>query len=236
MKVGVALTDVMTGLYSSVAILAALAHRERSGRGQHIDLALLDVQIASLANQAANYLVGGAVPRRMGNAHPNIVPYQDFQTADGYMIIAVGNDTQFKSLCEALGQPEWAQDDRFRRNPQRVQRRDELVALLHAVTVTRTTADWVATLEACGVPCGPINRMDEVFADPHVQSRAMRMEMAHPVAGKVPLVANPIRMSDTPVQYRYAPPMLGEHTDAVLDDWLALDATQVAALREKSVV
>ncbi|WP_442808100.1 CaiB/BaiF CoA transferase family protein [Trinickia soli] len=235
-KVGVALTDVMTGLYSSVAVLAALAHRERSGQGQHIDLALLDVQIACLANQAANYLIGGNVPRRMGNAHPSIVPYQDFPTADGYMIIAVGNDSQFSSLCAGLGRPELASDARFVSNPQRVLHRDELVALLHTVTVTRTTAQWVAMLEERGVPCGPINRMDQVFADPHVQSRAMRMEMAHPVAGKVPLVANPIRMSETPVQYRNAPPTLGEHTETVLDEWLGLNAEQIAALRESNVV
>ncbi len=235
-KVGVALTDVMTGLYASVAVLAALAHRARSGQGQHIDLALLDVQIACLANQAANYLIGGDVPRRMGNAHPNIVPYQDFPTADGYMIIAVGNDSQFASLCTAFGHAEWACDARFAGNPQRVQHRDELVALLHAVTVTRTTQEWVATLEASGVPCGPINRMDQVFADPHVQSRGMRMEMPHPVAGTVPLVANPIRMSATPVEYRCAPPTLGEHTDAVLDEWLGIGAQQVAALRQSNVV
>lgn len=235
-KVGVALTDVMTGLYSTVAVLAALAHRERSGQGQYIDLALLDVQIACLANQAANYLVGGDVPRRMGNAHPNIVPYQDFPTADGYMIIAVGNDSQFASLCAAFGRQEWASDARFVSNPQRVRHRDELVVLLHTVTVTRTTNEWVALLEERGVPCGPINRMDQVFADPHVQSRAMRMEMEHPVAGKVPLVANPIRMSETPVQYRNAPPTLGEHTETVLGEWLGLDADQIAALRESDVV
>ena len=236
MKVGVALTDVMTGLYSTVAVLAALAHRERSGRGQHIDLALLDVQIASLANQAANYLVGGDVPRRMGNAHPNIVPYQDFPTADGYMIIAVGNDSQFASLCEAIDRPQWARDARFRTNPQRVKHRDELVESLRGVTLTRTTAQWVSMLEARGVPCGPINRMDQVFADPQVQARAMRLEMSHPVAGKVPLVANPIRMSETPVQYRHAPPTLGEHTEAVLGEWLALDALQLAALHDRGVV
>lgn len=236
MKVGVALTDVMTGLYSTVAVLAALAHRERSGRGQHIDLALLDVQIASLANQAANYLVGGDVPRRMGNAHPNIVPYQDFPTADGYMIIAVGNDSQFASLCEAIDRPQWARDARFRTNPQRVKHRDELVESLRGMTLTRTTAQWVSMLEARGVPCGPINRMDQVFADPQVQARAMRLEMSHPVAGKVPLVANPIRMSETPVQYRHAPPTLGEHTEAVLGEWLALDAPQLAALHDRGVV
>ena len=235
-KVGVALTDIMTGLYSTVAVLAALAHRERSGEGQYIDLALLDVQIACLANQAANYLIGGHVPRRMGNAHPNIVPYQDFPTADGYMIIAVGNDSQFASLCAALGHPEWASDARFAGNPQRVLHREELIALLHAVTVTRTTGEWVAILEEHGVPCGPINRMDQVFADPHVQARAMRLEMPHPVAGKVPLVSNPIRMSETPVQYRRVPPTLGEHTDAVLDEWLGLGAEQIAALREGNVV
>jgi crotonobetainyl-CoA:carnitine CoA-transferase CaiB-like acyl-CoA transferase len=236
MKVGVALTDVMTGLYSTVAVLAALAHRERSGRGQHIDLALLDVQIASLANQAANYLVGGDVPRRMGNAHPNIVPYQDFPTADGYMIIAVGNDSQFANLCEAIDRPQWARDARFRTNPQRVKHRDELVESLRGITLTRTTAQWVSMLEARGVPCGPINRMDQVFADPQVQARAMRLEMSHPVAGKVPLVANPIRMSETPVQYRHAPPTLGEHTEAVLGEWLALDAPQLAALHDRGVV
>ncbi len=235
-KVGVALTDIMTGLYSTVAVLAALAHRERSGRGQHIDLALLDVQIAALANQAANYLVGGDVPQRMGNAHPNIVPYQDFPTADGYMIVAVGNDSQFKALCEALGRPQWAHDDRFRNNADRVKHRDELVALLCAATAERPTAQWVAILEEHGVPCGPINRMDQVFADPQVQAREMRMEMAHPTAGKVPLVANPIHMSETPVQYRHAPPTLGEHTDAVLAEWLALDAQEVVALRERNVV
>jgi len=236
MKVGVALTDVMTGLYSTVAVLAALAHRERSGRGQHIDLALLDVQIASLANQAANYLVGGDVPRRMGNAHPNIVPYQDFPTADGYMIIAVGNDSQFASLCEAIDRPQWARDARFRTNPQRVKHRDELVESLRGITLTRATAQWVSMLEARGVPCGPINRMDQVFADPQVQARAMRLEMSHPVAGKVPFVANPIRMSETPVQYRHAPPTLGEHTEAVLGEWLALDAPQLAALHDRGVV
>lgn len=235
-KVGVALTDIMTGLYSTVAVLAAVAHRERSGRGQHIDLALLDVQIAALANQAANYLIGGEVPRRMGNAHPNIVPYQDFPTADGYMIIAVGNDSQFANLCEALDRPQWARDARFRTNPQRVKHRDELVEALRGVTLTRTTAQWVSMLEARGVPCGPINRMDQVFADPQVQARTMRLEMSHPVAGKVPLVANPIRMSETPVQYRHAPPTLGEHTEAVLGEWLALDAPQVAALRDRGVV
>ena len=220
MKVGVALTDVMTGLYASNAVLAALAYRERSGEGQHIDLALLDVQVAVLANQAANYLVGGTAPRRMGNAHPNIVPYQEFATADGYMIVAVGNDGQFRKLCGVLGRGEWGGDERYATNPQRVRHRAELVAGIHAVTVTRPTAEWVALMEDAGVPCGPINTLDKVFDDPQVQARGMRIDMPHPVAGSVPLVANPIRMSATPVAYDRPPPMLGVHTDEVLADWL----------------
>ena len=219
-KVGVAVTDVMTGLYASVAVLAALAHRERSGEGQHIDLALLDVQVACLANQASNYLVGGVVPRRMGNAHPNIVPYQDFPTADGYMIIAVGNDSQFARFCAAAGHPEWARDERFATNPQRVLHREALIRLIRGVTTGRDTADWITAMEAAGVPCGPINMLDNVFDDPQVRARGLRIEMPHPLAGTVPLVANPIRMSASPVSYRRAPPALGEHTGEVLDEWL----------------
>ena len=170
-KVGVALTDIMTGLYATIAVQAALAERDRSGRGQHIDLALLDVQIACLANQASNYLAGGVVPRRMGNAHPNIVPYQDFPTADGDMILAIGNDGQFAKFCAVAGHPEWAADERFATNPQRVANRATLIPLLRQATVMRSTHDWIAALEAAGVPCGPINRLDEVFADPQVRSR-----------------------------------------------------------------
>jgi crotonobetainyl-CoA:carnitine CoA-transferase CaiB-like acyl-CoA transferase len=235
-KVGVALTDVMTGLYATVAVLAALSHRERTGEGQHIDMALLDVQVACLANQASNYLVGGTVPRRMGNAHPNIVPYQEFPTADGYMIIAVGNDGQFAKLCATLGHAEWARDERFASNPQRVKHRAELIDLLREVTLTRNTADWVAAMEDAGVPCGPINTLDRVFEDPQVQARGLRIEMPHPLAGTVPLVANPIRLSGTPVEYRRAPPTLGQHTDEVLAQWLQLDATAVAALKHDQIV
>jgi crotonobetainyl-CoA:carnitine CoA-transferase CaiB-like acyl-CoA transferase len=225
-KVGVALTDVMTGLYASVAVLAAMAHRERSGEGQHIDLALLDVQVACLANQASNYLVGGAAPRRMGNAHPNIVPYQDFPTADGYMIIAVGNDGQFARFCAAAGHPEWARDERFATNPQRVLHREALIRLIRGVTTGRDTAGWIAAMEAAGVPCGPINTLDKVFDDPQVRARGLRIELPHPVAGTVPLVANPIRMSASPVSYRRAPPGLGEHTGEVLAEWLNEDRVQ----------
>ncbi len=236
MKVGVALTDIMTGLYATVAVLAALKRREASGEGQHIDLALLDVQIACLANQAANYLTGGIVPRRMGNAHPNIVPYQEFPTADGYMIVAVGNDTQFANLCKTLGQPEWASDERFVTNPQRVKHRAELIALIHGMTVRRTTDEWVAAMEAAGVPCGPINTLDRVFADPQVQARGTRIDMPHPLAENVALVANPIRLSESPVQYRSAPPTLGQHTEEVLSDWLATTSMEIDALREQKAI
>ncbi|HUG22359.1 CaiB/BaiF CoA transferase family protein [Piscinibacter sp.] len=227
-KVGVALTDIMTGLYATIAVQAALAERERSGRGQHIDLALLDVQVACLANQASNYLAGHVLPRRMGNAHPNIVPYQDFPTADGDMILAVGNDTQFAKLCAVAGYAKWAADARFATNAARVANRGVLVPLLRQATVMRTTREWVEALEAAGVPCGPINRLDEVFSDPQVLARGMRIEMPHPQAGRVPLVANPIRFSASPVTYRHAPPSLGQHTDEVLTQWLNGDPGDAA--------
>lgn len=236
MKVGVALTDVMTGMYATVAVLAALQRRHTSGEGQHIDLALLDVQVASLTNQASNYLVGGQTPRRLGNAHPNIVPYQDFPTSDGHMIVTVGNDGQFAGFCNVLGYPEWASDERFATNPQRVRHRAELIALIRAVTVTRTTEAWVGAMEGASVPCGPINTLDGVFADPQVQARGLRIEMPHPATGAVPMVANPIRLSESPVAYRRPPPMLGQHTDEVLSEWLALDARTVAALRDQGTV
>jgi len=223
-KVGVALTDIMTGLYATVAVQAALAERERSGLGQHIDLALLDVQIACLANQASNYLAGGQLPRRMGNAHPNIVPYQDFPTADGDIILAVGNDEQFARFCSIAGHAEWALDPRFSSNAQRVTHRAVLLPLLRQATVARSSADWIAALEAAGVPCGPINRIDEVFADPHVQARGLRMTLPHSLAGEVPLVSNPIRFSGSPVSYHSAPPLLGQHTAEVLAQWLTGDA------------
>jgi crotonobetainyl-CoA:carnitine CoA-transferase CaiB-like acyl-CoA transferase len=234
--VGVALTDIMTGLYATIAVQAALAERGALGLGQHIDLALLDVQVACLANQASNYLAGGVVPRRMGNAHPNIVPYQDFPTADGDMILAVGNDGQFARFCAVAGHPEWAIDARFATNPQRVAHRTVLIPLLRQATVMRSTHDWIAALEAAKVPCGPINRLDEVFADPQVQARGLRIEMPHASAGTVPLVANPIRLSGSPVRYRQAPPTLGEHTDEALHDWLGLDAAAIAALRQQQIL
>ncbi|WP_168788252.1 CaiB/BaiF CoA transferase family protein [Paraburkholderia aromaticivorans] len=236
MKVGVALTDVMTGLYATVAILAALTRRERSGEGQHIDLALLDVQIACLANQATNYLVSGVIPRRIGNAHPNIVPYQDFPTADGHMIIAVGNDSQFTSLCAALGRPEWAKDECFATNPQRVKHREALIGKIREVTACRATEEWISVMETAGVPCGPINNLDQVFADPQVLSRKVRLEMTHPLAKHVALAANPIRMSESPVQYRQPPPTLGEHTGEVLQSWLDMSDAEIKELRRTNIV
>ncbi|QXI43490.1 CoA transferase [Pseudomonas wayambapalatensis] len=236
MKVGVALTDILTGLYSTVAILAALAHRDQSGEGQHIDMALLDVQVACLANQAMNYLTTGTSPKRLGNAHPNIVPYQDFPTADGDFILTVGNDGQFRKFAEVAGQPQWADDPRFATNKQRVAHRAELIPLIRQATVFKTTAQWVAELERAGVPCGPINDLAQMFQDPQVVARGLRVDVPHPLAGSVPQVASPIRLSETPVEYRRAPPLLGEHTEAVLLDVLGLDAGAVQLLRSAGVL
>lgn len=235
-KVGVALTDIMTGLYATIAVQAALIERASSGRGQQIDLALLDVQIACLANQASNYLTGGVVPRRMGNAHPNIVPYQEFPTADGDMILAIGNDGQFGKFCALAGHPEWATDPRFASNSQRVANRNILIPLLRQSTVMRRTREWIALLESAGVPCGPINQLDDVFDDEQVRARGLRIEIPHPSAGKVSLVANPIRLSDSPVEYRLAPPLLGQHTDEVLAEWLEFDGPAVETLRRQRVI
>jgi crotonobetainyl-CoA:carnitine CoA-transferase CaiB-like acyl-CoA transferase len=220
-KVGVALTDILTGLYASNAILAALAERERSGQGQFIDLALLDVQVACLANQSLNYLTTGKAPQRMGNAHPNIVPYQDFPTADGDFILTVGNDAQFRKFCDVAGHAEWAQDARFATNAARVAHRSELIPLIRQVTVFRSTTQWIADLEKAGVPCGPINNLQQVFQDPQVLARGLKVRMDHPLAGNMDLVANPIRLSRTPVSYRLPPPLLDQHGAQVLRDWLA---------------
>ncbi|MBF8744647.1 MULTISPECIES: CaiB/BaiF CoA-transferase family protein [Pseudomonas] len=235
-KVGVALTDILTGLYSTVAILAALAHRDQTGTGQHIDMALLDVQVACLANQAMNYLTTGSPPRRLGNAHPNIVPYQDFPTADGDFILTVGNDGQFRKFAEVAGQPQWADDPRFASNKQRVANRAELIPLIRQATVFKTTAEWVSQLEAAGVPCGPINDLAQVFQDPQVLARGLAVSMPHALAGSVPQVASPIRLSETPVEYRQAPPLLGEHTEVVLAEVLGLDAETVRRLRGAGVL
>ncbi|MFD0666217.1 CaiB/BaiF CoA transferase family protein [Ramlibacter sp. MAHUQ-53] len=236
MKVGVALTDILTGLYASTAILAAVQARQRTGEGQHIDLALLDVGVACLANQSMNYLYSGQSPRRMGNGHPNTVPYQDFPTADGHMILAVGNDGQFARFCAAAGRPEWAQDERFARNAGRIANRDALLEMIRAVTRTRSTREWVDLLEGAAVPCGPINTVADVFADPQVQARGLRIEMDHAAAGAIPLVASPVRMSGTPVQYRHAPPTLGQDTRAVMQQVLGLAPERIDAYFEQGVL
>ena len=236
MKVGVALTDILTGLYATVGVLAALNAREQTGQGQYIDVALLDVQVACLANQAMNYLATGAAPRRLGNAHPNIVPYQDFPSADGDFILAVGNDGQFRKFCEVAGLPALADDPRFSTNKARVAHRAELIPLLRQATVFKTTAEWVALLEEAGVPCGPINDLAQVFADPQVQARGLRLDLANGLGSHTPQVASPLRLSATPVDYRLAPPLLGEHSDAILQRLLGLDAAQIASLRAAGVV
>ena len=235
-KVGVAIADLMTGMYSSVAILAALHERAKSGLGQYIDMALLDTQVAWLANQNTNYLIGGEVPKRMGNAHPNIVPYQTFHTKDGDLILAIGNDNQFAKFCEAAGIPEVAKDPRFIGNVPRLENRDACTAALAPAIKSRTTAEWVALLEPAGVPCGPINRLDDVYADPQVQHRGMKIEVEHPLAGAIPLVANPIKYSRTPIRYDAPPPLLGEHTDEILSRLLGKSAAEIDALRARKIV
>jgi crotonobetainyl-CoA:carnitine CoA-transferase CaiB-like acyl-CoA transferase len=236
MKVGVALTDILTGLYATVGVLAALNAREQSGQGQYIDVALLDVQVACLANQAMNYLATGNAPKRLGNAHPNIVPYQDFPTADGDFILAVGNDGQFRKFCEVAGLPALPDDPRFATNKARVAHRAELIPLLRQTTVFKTTAEWVALLEAAGVPCGPINDLAQVFADPQVQARGLKVELRNSMGSITPQVASPLRLSATPVNYHLAPPLLGEHTDALLQRLLGLDADNITRLRTAGVI
>ena len=207
-KAGVAVTDLMAGMYATVGILAALAHRDRTGEGQHIDLALLDCSVAMLANQNMNYLVGGEVPGRLGNAHPNIVPYQVFATADGYLVLAVGNDGQFRRFAELNAQT-WAEDARFATNESRVRHREVLTALIAAVMKTRPTAGWIALLEQHNIPCGPVNDLAQVFADPQVVHRQLQRTLTHPDGAMIPTVANPLNFSKTPVEYRHAPPRLG---------------------------
>jgi crotonobetainyl-CoA:carnitine CoA-transferase CaiB-like acyl-CoA transferase len=238
MRVGVAITDVFTGIYASTAILAAMQVRHRTGRGQHIDMALLDVGMAILANQASAYLNTGKAPQRQGNSHPSIVPYQDFPTADGAMLLAIGNDGQFARFCEAAGHPEWASDPRFSRNTPRVAHREILIPMMEAVTRTRTTAQWVQLLEPLGVPCGPINDIAQAFADPQVAARQLVIEQPTAPGAPVPVirgVASPLRLSGTPPVVRNAPPMLGEHTDEVLAE-LGMDEEAIASLRRDGVV
>jgi len=236
MKVGVALADVMTGLYASNAIQAALIHQLRTGQGQHIDLALLDVQVATLANQAMNYLATGDNPKRLGNAHPNIVPYQVFATADSHMIIAVGNDSQYQRFCQVGGNEALGTHEDYATNVLRVANREALIPQLQAFMSQHTTAWWLAELNKVGVPCGPINTLDQVFADPQVQARGMQIDLHHVGLGKAASVANPIKFSVTPIEYKNGAPMLGQHTNEVLQDWLQLGADQMAELHQSQTV
>jgi crotonobetainyl-CoA:carnitine CoA-transferase CaiB-like acyl-CoA transferase len=238
MRVGVALTDLFTGVYASTAILAALRAREQTGEGQHIDMALLDVGMAILANQATGFLNTGKVPQRQGNSHPSLAPYQDFQTADGAMLLAIGNDGQFARFCEAAGQPQWASDPRFARNTARVQHRDVLIPAMQAVTRTRSTADWIALLEDKAVPCGPINDIGQAFEDPQVKARGLRLEQPRAAGDGIASivgVASPLRLSANPPVLRHAPPALGAHTQEVLRE-LGLSAEELAALKEAGAI
>ena len=235
-KVGVAVADIMTGLYSTIAILAAIEHRHSSGEGQYIDMALLDVQVATIANMNMNYLCSGKVPGRQGNAHANIVPYQVFNAADGELILAVGNDTQFAKLCAVLGCPEIAGDERYAKNANRVRHRDALLPLLKQRLVTRSVAQWVDVLQPEGIPCGPVNSLAQTFANPQVIHRQMRVDLPHPLAGSVPSVANPIKFSGTPIQYGDAPPTLGQHSDQVLKEYVGLSDAEIEALKAKRII
>ncbi|GHA84957.1 CaiB/BaiF CoA transferase family protein [Modicisalibacter luteus] len=236
MKAGVALTDIFTGMYAANAILAALWERKRTGEGGHIDMALLDVQVGVLANQALNYLTSGEVPRRLGNAHPNIVPYQVFPSADGHLIVTVGNDGQFRRFCQVLGCEEWADDPRFATNSARVAYRDVLIPDISQLLAMRSTDNWLAELETAGVPCGPINTLDKVFDDPQVRHRGMRLPLPHPKTGQVDLVGNPIRIDGQRLAADTPPPALGEHSEEVLSQLLGLDEETLAGLRKRGVI
>ena len=235
-RVGVPIVDIMTGMYASVAVCAAIAHRAETGVGQHLDLALLDTQVAFLANQAMNYLATGEVPGRLGNAHPNIVPYQTFKTRDGDIILACDNDNLFSKFCELAGCQHLPRDPRFATNDKRVENRAILTPLLETVFRTRTTREWVEALEAAGVPNGPINNIKQVFEEPQVVARGMKIELDHPAAGKVPLVASPMRFSATPIEYQAPPPTLGQHTEEVLRHMLAMSEADIQRLRTEGVV
>ena len=229
-KAGVAVADLFTGMYACTAVLAALRHAQATGEGQAIDMALLDTQVAMLANLGANYLTTGVAPQRMGNAHQNLVPYQVFEVSDGHMIVAVGNDAQFARFCAVAGEPQIALDERFSRNADRVRHRAVLVPMLSRLMKARKRVEWLLALEAVKVPCGPINDLADVFADPQVREREMVVTLPHALSGTVDLVASPMKFSATPVQYRLPPPLLGEHTDVVLHE-LGIGADEIAALR-----
>ncbi|MGB5081006.1 MAG: CaiB/BaiF CoA-transferase family protein [Burkholderiales bacterium] len=235
-KVGIAVTDVLAGMYASLAITAAIAHRERTGVGQHIDLALFDSIVAFGANQILNYFTSGKIPGRWGNAHANVVPYEAFATADGHVILAVGNDSQFASFCKVAGRPELAADSRYATMPGRIRNRGELIPLLRKVMKERASKDWLGRLEAAGVPCGPINDYREVFEDPQVGHRGLKLEIPHASGVPCPTVASPMRFSGTPVEYPLPPPLLGQHTREVLGDLLGMRADELDRLAAMKII
>jgi crotonobetainyl-CoA:carnitine CoA-transferase CaiB-like acyl-CoA transferase len=235
-KIGVALSDILTGLYTTIGALSALAYRDKTGRGQHVDMALLDVTIAATANQAMNYLVTGKAPTMMGNAHPNIVPYEAYRAADHYIILATGNDGQYQRFCDVAGRPDLATDERFATNRKRVENRDILGPMLNEIIGAKPRTFWLEELEKVGVPCGPINNLEQVFDDAHVQARGVQREVEHPVGGAIPTVANPIRMSESPIEYYRPPPGLGQHTDDVLAEMLGLDTAAIGRLRDAGII
>ena len=235
-RAGVPVADIITGMYASIAICAAIAHRAETGVGQHLDLALLDSQIALLAYQNTNYFATGSAPKRIGNLHPNIVPYQPFRTKDGNVILACANDNLYRKFCQAAGCAELADDARFASNGKRVENRAEMTRLLQEIMLKRSTRDWVELLEAAGIPNGPINDLAQVYAEPQVKARGIKVELAHPVAGKLPTVASPMRFSATPVEYKLAPPLLGQHTEEILRGLLGLEDAAIAKLRAEGMI
>ena len=234
-RVGIAVSDLFTGVYAAVAINAALHHRDKTGQGQHLDMALLDTTVAVMSNQALNYLVSGEAPGRLGNEHPNVVPYQAFATKDHHVIMAVGNDAQFARFCELAGKPALAKDPRFATNSQRLVNRAVIIPIVEQIMKTKTRAEWMEALEKAGIANGPINSLDQVFEEKQVRARGMKIELPHPLAGKVPLVGSPMKFSATPVEYKLAPPMVGQHTDEVLKS-IGYDAAKIEELREKKII
>jgi formyl-CoA transferase len=236
MKVGVAVTDLFAGQNAVIAILAALQARTQTDRGQHLDISLFDSQVGMLANVASNYLVSGNLPKRYGNAHANIVPYQSFQASDAWFVVAVGNDRQFENLCRVIGNPEIARDPRFTLNAERVRNREELIALLKPFFLGKTSGEWLALLESAGIPCGPINTLDNVFSTPQVEAREMLIHMEHPDIEALRLVGSPLKFSDTPVDYKFPPPKLGEHTKEILEDRLGYSSPRIHELFKDKVI
>ncbi len=235
-RVGVAVADLTTGMYSTIAIQAALYHRLQSGQGQHIDMALLDTQVSWLANQASNYFISGKCPERSGAQHPNLTPYQPFETSDGYVILAIGNDAQFQRFCKEAKRKDLADDKRFQTNPLRNANRNELIPEMEKIMASRSSADWMTSLKTVDVPCGPINTIEEVFEDPQVQHRGLKIELDHPLSGKVSGVANPIKFSETPIQYSKVAPILGEDTKTVLQDIIGKSAAEIELLKKNKII